>query len=125
MASGRQLNVLVVDHDEAACSVTSLMLEDLGYHAQCETHSLMALRIFSEEPDKFDFAILEPIMPELMGVELAVRFRRIRPGFPVVFYAGYLDEHSPEGIEAARLGRVILKPLMLKELAVAIKDHLH
>ena len=113
---------MVVDNDELACAATTGALESLGFVADGETVSLKALKVFSEDPDKFDLAVIEPIMPELMGVELAVRFRRIRPGFPVVFYAGYVDEHSPEAVEAAGLGRFIPKPLTSKELAVAIRD---
>ena len=106
MVSPQTLHVLVVDNDEPACAATSEVLESLGFRAVCETKSLKALGVFSDDPDKFDLAVIEPAMPDITGVELAVRLRRIRPGFPVVFYAGYFDERSPEGIEAAGLGRL-------------------
>lgn len=48
---------------------TAAMLEQLGYSAQAEAESLAGLRAFSEDPERFDLAIIEPAMqgdlPEL------------------------------------------------------------
>ncbi len=124
MGSEVPLRLLVVDSDELVCAVTTEMLESLGHHADCETDSLSALRVFSDNPDKFDLAIIEPILPDLMGLDLAIRFRHIRPGFPVLFYAGYVDASLSRRIEAESLWQVLFKPLILNQLAAAIKDRL-
>ncbi len=118
------LRVLVVDNDEPVCTATSEMLESLGYRADCETDSLNALKVFSENPDEFDLAIIEPVLPDLMGLDLAIRFRHIRPGFPILFYAGYVDASLSRRIEADRFGHVALKPFRLNELAETVKDRL-
>ena len=124
MASELSVHVLVVDNDEPVCAATTGMLEFLGYRAECETDSLNALKVFSEDPGKFDLAIIEPLLPDLTGLDLAIRFRGIRPGFPVLFYAGYADESLSRRIEAEHHGRVVSKPVTLNELAAAIKDRL-
>lgn len=124
MSSELPLRVLVVDCDEPLCAVTANMLESLGHHAKRETDSLSALRLFSESPYEFDLAIVEPVMPDLMGLDLAVRLRRIRPGFPVLFYAGYAEESLCSPMETIGLGRVAFKPFMLNELAAAITERL-
>jgi DNA-binding response OmpR family regulator len=124
MSSELPLRILVVDCDEPLCAVTTEMLESLGHHAKRETDSLSALRLFSESPYEFDLAIVEPAMPDLMGLDLAVRLRRIRPGFPVLFYAGYADESLSSQIETNGLGRVAFKPFTLNELAAAITERL-
>jgi CheY-like chemotaxis protein len=101
------------------------MLERLGHSVKGETQSLEALRAFSEEPDRFDLAILDNVMDGLTGLELAKRFRRMRPGFPVVLYTGYLDRPSAEEIAAAGMGRrAIFKPLTSVELEKVIKEAL-
>lgn len=135
MASRRKLHVLVVDNGEDITKLTVEMLERLGYSAQGETQSLAALKTFSEDPNKFDLAIVEPVMPELpvrsmrksspsapelTGLELAVRFRRIKPGFPVLLYAGAIAPPLEEEIKAAGLGAAIPKPLGLKGLEEAV-----
>jgi len=145
MASGRKFHVLVVDDSDGMAELTVQMLERLGYSAQGETKSLTALRTFSDEPHKFDFAIIEPavseqrgpvravlgkmrrgspVTPELTGLELATRFRRIKPGFPVMFCTGYIATSLAEEIKDAGFGEIIFKPLGLKELGEAIKDGL-
>ncbi len=136
MTSHRKLHVLVVDNGEDMTKLTVEMLERLGYSAQGETQSLAALKTFSEDPNKFDLAIVEPVMselpvrsmrkssspaPELTGLELAVRFRRIRPGFPVLlFYTGAIEPPLEEEIRAAGFGAAIPKPLGLKGLEEAV-----
>ncbi len=65
--------------------------------------------VFAEIPAKFD---------------LAVRFGHIRPGFPVLFYAGYADESLTSRIAKEGLGSAASKPFILNELAGAIRDRL-
>ncbi len=126
-------------------TTTTAMLERLGYSAEAETASLAGLRTFSQDPDKFDLAIVEPAMPgqtaqglaalgsmrrgspvtpELTGLELAVRFRRIRKGFPVLLCTGYAKPSLAEEIKAAGFADAIPKPLGLKELDEAVKKGL-
>ncbi len=124
MASALPLRVLVVDNEEPICTATTGMLERLGYRADCETDSLSALKSFSEVPETFALAIIEPILPDLTGLDLATRFRHIRPDLPVVFYAGYVEESLSRRIEAAGFGEVVFKPLTLNELGTTIKNRL-
>jgi len=124
MASGHRLRVLVVEDGGDVFNATTTMLERLGCSVKGETQSLEALRAFSEEPDRFDLAILDNVMDGLTGLELAKRFRRIRPGFPVMLYTGNVGMPSPEEIEAAGIGRVVFKPLTAEELEGLIKEAL-
>jgi len=124
MASELSLRVLVVDNDEPVCTATAEMLESLGYQADCETDSRNALKVFAENPDKFDLAIIEPILPDLTGLDLAIGLKAIRPAFPILFYAGYADESIIGRIEAEGLGLVAFKPFKTNELAAAIRDRL-
>jgi DNA-binding response OmpR family regulator len=124
MASGLSLRLLVVDNDEPVCTVTGEMLESLGYQADCETGGRSALKTFAENPDKFALAIIEPILPDLMGLDLAIRLRHIRPGFPILFYAGYADESLSRRIGEDGHGEVARKPFRLTELAAAVRGRL-
>ena len=125
MASGQAVHILLVEPDDDVLSATSGVLERLGYIVHGETDSLAALRTFSENADKFDLAIVEPLMPKLMGLELAVRFGRIRPRIPVLFYTGYLDPPLEQAIGDTGVGWAILKPLNSRELGEAVRERLH
>jgi CheY-like chemotaxis protein len=115
---------------------TAAMLEQMGYSAQAEAESLAGLRAFSEDPERFDLAIIEPAMqerfphiarknspdsPELTGLELAVRFRRIKRGFPVLFCANTMEPALAEEIKAAGFPEPVLKPLASRELDEMIR----
>jgi DNA-binding NarL/FixJ family response regulator len=63
-------------------------------------------------------------MPQLSGLELAARFRRIRSGFPVLFYTGRANRSWARKIEAAGFGWVVFKPLPVDKLGVAIRKAL-
>ncbi len=146
MAFGRKFHVLVVDNSEDMVTTITTMLKQLGYSVQAETASLAGLRTFSQDPDKFDLAIIEPtipgqtgpehavigsmrrgfpVTPELTGLELAVRFRRIKQGFPILLHAGCIEPPLAEKIKAAGLKEAILKPLGLKKLEEAVREELH
>jgi CheY-like chemotaxis protein len=146
MISGRKYHVLVVDNSEDVVRTMTAMLERLDYAAEGETDTLAGLRTFSQDPDKFDIAIVEPTMAgqerpelaplgsmrrgapvtnELTGMELARRFRRIREGFPVILYTGYNEPVLAEEIRTAGFAQIIPKPLELKELDKAVREGLH
>jgi len=116
MHGGRRLHVLFVDNDEEIVSASTRMLENLGYRVSGHHESLQALRAFSEEPDEFDLAIVDHDMPDMTGLELGERFRRIRRGFPVMLYSGHLDRATTKTIGAAGLEHVIMKPMTVKKL---------
>jgi CheY-like chemotaxis protein len=124
MASGHRLHILVVEDGGDVFNATTTMLERLGCSVKAETQSLEALRAFSEEPDRFDLAILDNVMDGLTGLELAKRFRRIRPGFPVMLYTGNVGMPSPEELGAAGIGRVVFKPLTSEELEGLVNEAL-
>ena len=114
-----------MEDDEDALSATTAMLERVGYRVIPETESLKALSAFSEEPDRFDLALLDHGMADITGLELAQRMCAIRPGFPVVLYTGYFDGPSAEELEAACIGgKVIIKPATRKELTDVIREAL-
>jgi two-component system, cell cycle sensor histidine kinase and response regulator CckA len=116
MRADRQLHVLFVDDDETIVSASTTMLENLGYAVSGHHESLKALRAFSEEPDDFDLAIVDHDMPDMTGLELGERLRRIRRGFPVMLYSGQLDSSTMETIGAAGLEHVIIEPVTVKRL---------
>ena len=81
MVSLQQKHILLVEDDEGTLSATTAMLERLGHGVTAETEGLKALRTFSEEPDRFDLALLDHGMADVTGLEIAQRMRRIRPRF--------------------------------------------
>ena len=113
------LNVLFVDDDEAIMDMANQMLARLGHTVIGETESLKALRYFSEHPDDFDLAIIDPTIVGITGLKLAQRFRMIRRGFPVILYGGDIDSSLLHDAEEAGVS-CCQKPATRKEMERAI-----
>jgi CheY-like chemotaxis protein len=146
MVPGRKFHVLVVDSAEDMVTTTTAMLEQLGYTAEGVVGSLAGLRTFSQDPDRFDIAIVDPgisenegrevgilgsmrrgspVTPELTAVELAVRFRRIRQDFPVIPFTGHNKPVLAKEIQAAGFTQAISTQAGLRELDEAVRKGLH
>jgi len=121
MRSSRRLHILLVDDDESLVVPLTDMLEKLGHTVSGHSQSLDALRAFSDEPDEFDLAIVDLDMPELTGLELGQRLRRIRPGFPVMLYSGRVDPSARAKIAAAGIDHVIIEPKTADQLEQAVR----
>jgi DNA-binding NtrC family response regulator len=121
MSFGRQLHILFVARDATIVDSCTRMLEHLGHRASSHDQSLKALRAFSEEPDEFDLAIVDHDMPDITGLDLGERFRRIRPGFPVMLYSGRLDNPTAKTISVAGLEHVVMEPMTVKKLERAVR----
>jgi len=125
MALKQEIHILLVESEAFVMEVTTLVLERLGYIVHGETNGLEALSTFSDNPDTFDLAIIEPLMPRMGGLEFAIRLRRIRNDLPILFYAGYLEPNLDQTISDSGTGRIVFKPLTSQELGEAVNERLH
>ncbi len=116
--------ILLVDDNRPVLELTQHMLEYLGYRVTaCET-GLLAFDIFMDDPYAFDLAIIDQMLPNIPGTDLAERMLEIRPQFPIAMWTGFSSVLSPES--ARRLGAKCLlsKPLDIRTLSVAVRKAL-
>jgi CheY-like chemotaxis protein len=67
-------------------------------------------------------AITDIVMPDMGGMELAERIRKLRPKLPILFISGYADQ--PEGHDALRGDRLLQKPFGLAEILKRVRQML-
>ncbi|HEY3277400.1 MAG TPA: response regulator [Syntrophorhabdaceae bacterium] len=113
--------ILFVDDDEALVEWGRTTLRRLGYKVVGVTDSLDALRIFMDNPGKFDVVITDHTMPALTGLDLAKELVKVRPDIPVILCTGYSETASPEMATEAGIKEFLLKPLAKRDLAEAIR----
>jgi len=113
--------VLLVDDEETITELGTGMLERLGYTVTAVTSSSEALKLFSENPSRFDLVITDQTMPELTGRRLASELLKIRPDLPIILCTGHSDSVNPETAKAAGIKNFLMKPLVKRELAVAVR----
>jgi FixJ family two-component response regulator len=63
-------------------------------------------------------------MPNMTGVELARELMRIRPEIPIILCTGFSEEITPERAKAIGLKNFILKPIIMSQIATAIRHAL-
>ena len=118
---GGHERILFVDDDEALVNLGKEMLTGLGYQVTGWTSSLEALEHFRMLPDGFDLVITDMTMPNLTGIELAREMMLARPNLPVILCTGFSEAISPETAKALGLTDFVMKPVVIRQIAAAIR----
>jgi len=117
---GRE-HILFVDDETVLVEMGQEMLRALGYQVTGIRNSLEALDTFQKNPSLFDLIITDMTMPQMTGTVLSRHLLQIRSDMPIILCTGYSEIITEE--EAKKLGirEFIMKPLFMKDLALAIR----
>ena len=96
----------------------------LGYTVEATTSPLEALAAFQAAPHAFDLVLTDMTMPQMTGLKMAGRMMELRPDIPVIICTGFSDQVNPQQAHAAGIKALLMKPLMVRELAEAIRQAL-
>ncbi len=113
--------LLLVDDDKLFAEMAKAGLEMMGYTVETFTNAVDALDSFSNAPDRFDAVILDQIMPELTGLELAEKMRQIRPGVAAILVSGVSETVDSERAKDAGILELVEKPATPSVLADAVR----
>lgn len=115
------LKILIVDDEVRFLTLTSKMLNIIGYLTETCTRGALAIEEITKNPHKFDLVLLDIIMPELNGTETYLKIKNIAPSLPVVFTSGYSLEESFKQLEKTGAKGYLKKPFSQKELTDLLK----
>jgi len=121
---GHGERILYVDDDEALMNLGSMMLKRLGYQVTPKNSGQDAWDAFRSEPAQFDLVLTDLTMPRPAGFELVKRIRQLRPDIPVILTTGYSENISESRMGMLRISRVLLKPVVMQQLAQAVEEAL-
>jgi PAS domain S-box-containing protein len=111
-------HVLVVEDNPEVANVTSVLLEQVGYHSTVVHDAASALERI-EKGETFDLVFSDIIMPgKTGGLELARILRKRYPDLPVLLATGYSS--AAEGVEPEF--RILRKPYIVTDLQRAITE---
>ena len=116
--------ILVVDNEEAILRMMDHILSGLGYTVKALSNPVEALELLNSNIDDFDLMITDQIMPEMLGSELAEKVLANNPDFPIVVSTGFSDKFTPKQASEMGIKGFIMKPVVMRNLAVAIRDAL-
>lgn len=114
--------ILVIDDESAILSLVQAMLTVNGYNAVIATSGNEAVRLLEQWPDiGIELALVDVLMPDMSGIEVAQRLRSIRAGIPIVLMSGYADERASWPDMAQHLP-LISKPFTPESLLRRIRE---
>ena len=115
-------HILLVDDEKVNVDLTSEILESLGYTVTGGTSSLEALDLFTRDPYRFDLVITDQAMPRMSGFDLAGKLIKLRPDIPIILCTGFSAALTPEKLERAGIRTLIMKPILVGQLAKTVRD---
>ncbi len=113
---------LIVDDEKVLVDMTKHVLISLGYTVTGVTNSSVALQMFQQAPDDFDFIITDMNMPEMDGSQLTEKICEIRPDFPIILCTGFSDSMDEEKAAILGIKKFLTKPVPIQELASAVRE---
>ena len=114
-------SILYVDDELTLVNMGKQFLERQGYRVQTATNSVAALEVFRSMSEKYDLVIVDQTMPNMTGLELIAELLAIRADLPVILTYGYGAVVSDERAKAAGVWELILKPIVLGDLARTVR----
>jgi CheY-like chemotaxis protein len=116
------VTALVVDDERISRRVATRMLRELGLRVLEADGAEEALDVFRISQHPIDLVLLDVVMPETDGVELAEQILAHRPGQRIIFMSAYsaevLAEHGLQDLEVLFLA----KPYTMEELRAKVRQ---
>jgi DNA-binding NtrC family response regulator len=83
-----QINVLIVEDDQAMAQMCAKLIRRRGHSAQIAESSQQALAILRGAND-IDIVISDVQMPQMSGIQLLARLRALHVTIPIILMTGY------------------------------------
>ena len=124
MSKGGQFTtpkVLVVDDERVIADTLAIILNQAGFNAAAVYTGTEAVeRARKEKPD---LVISDVIMPDMNGIEAAIRIRQMLPGCKILLFSG--QAATADLLEKARLQghefEILAKPVHPQDLLAKLK----
>ncbi len=117
-------HILFVDDEIPLARLGREALNRLGYRVTIAMNGMDAFKLFRARPDSFDLVITDLTMPQLTGLELTAELLKIRPDIPVIVCTGFSELLTLEKARKIGIRDVMVKPIVAKKIAVAIRREL-
>ena len=113
--------ILFVDDERHLAIIGKEMLETLGYAARDVNSADDALKIFTEDIDRYDLVITDMAMPGMTGPDLARKIFKMRPDMPMILCTGHHDKMDADRARAMGFKAFLMKPVTVSMLANLVR----
>ena len=113
--------ILCIDDEEQARRLSKVALEDAGYRVLTAENRAHGLRLLEQQ--QVDLILVDIFIPDMDGLELILRLRKIRPSNKIIAISAgtnYLDIAKPLGANDT-----LQKPFSVQKLLATVSSHLN
>jgi PAS domain S-box-containing protein len=114
--------VLLVEDDLMVREVAQRILTQNGYRVVTAAAAEEALVHAQSERGPFAAVVTDVVLPGLNGLMLAERLRADRPGLPVVYISGHIEEQLTEAPSTDGNARFVRKPFTASGLLLPLQE---
>jgi DNA-binding NtrC family response regulator len=115
--------VLIVDDESGVTDMLQDILEAHSYRAISTNNPELVLALLSNDPRPIDLLLVDVIMPQMPGRELAELVQQRWPDCRAIFMSGYARERLPApGVPPG--SPILMKPIAIPALLDAIRTAL-
>lgn len=114
--------ILVIDDEKSICDLLAVVFKKEGYEVKTTPSPRQGLELIKEE--SFDLLISDIKLPELSGMEVLKKVRKMQPELPVIMITAYGT--IKEAVEALKIGALdyVIKPFDVEELKILVSKGL-
>jgi two-component system, cell cycle sensor histidine kinase and response regulator CckA len=114
--------ILVVDDEPTVLNLCRRILQLGGYSVVAANNGNDALKLLQTTTEPIDLALLDVMMPNMNGVELARRIQSAKPEIPVVLMSGFGPQEIARVAGDIKSYRIIWKPFKTESLIRMIEN---
>jgi CheY-like chemotaxis protein len=114
------LLVLVVDDEPSVCTFAERTLRTAGYEVMVASDGPEALRLVEAQRQRFDLFVVDLLMPQMRGDELARQLRQRDLDAKVLYFTGFSDRLFEERPTLWQNEAFLEKPVTVNELLQAV-----
>ncbi|MBT4519001.1 MAG: PAS domain S-box protein [Halieaceae bacterium] len=114
--------IIFVEDEEALLSMSTAMLENLGYTVIATSKPEEAVALFDAHSKEISLLVTDVVMPGMNGYELSVRLQELKPDLRSLFISGYpADVITRKGVLDEGIN-FLQKPFSVRDIAGKIRD---
>lgn len=112
------VSILLVDDDDSILSIFEIFLTSNGYEVSTCNTPERALELSKKK--NYDVAVLDFILPDIRGDELALKIKKMQNDIEIIFVTGF--SQFDQCIKTLKMGvsEILLKPITANELVSAV-----
>lgn len=116
------MNILIIDDEKNICLTLQGILEDEKHHVDFRNSGTEGIKAF--EASEPDLLLLDVKLPDINGIEVLERIKKINAAIPVIMISG--NSNISDAVKAIKLGAFdfMEKPLSLPKVKITVKKAL-